>query len=90
MHYPGSTSKCKALVTIYGVQLVDERDPARIDVIYNGTRQGTYMTSVNLDGAVELILLLEAAVADAASRSGFTHPAFVRLAEHRRSMRPVR
>lgn len=82
--YPGSTSKCAPAGVINRVELVDERDPERIDIHWAGTRGGEYMTSTGLIGAVELLIRLEEEITRLAAKQGFTHPAFRRLAEHRR------
>lgn len=83
MHYPGSTSKHPPAAVVKDIALVDERDPDRINVHYAGKRGGTYMTSLSLESAVDLIIALEQQVTRVASKTGYTDPEFRRLAAHR-------
>lgn len=88
MHYPGSTHVYPPAAIVVGVKLVDERSEGRIDLHFDGTRGGIYMNSINLDGAVTLMIALDREVRRLAEKDGFTSPAFVRWRDHRRNPTP--
>lgn len=90
MSYPGSVG-WNDVVAEAEMRLVEESSPGRIRINGKGVRGGTYAMSTDMDGAVDLIFELEAAVKKAAGEGfAFTHPAFVRLCEHRMKARQER
>lgn len=85
MFYPGSTGKCAPAAVVSGIGLVDERTPGRIDIHFNGSRGAVYMNSVDMAGAVKLMIQLDQEITRLAERDGFTEPSFVTWRKHRRS-----